>query len=214
LKSETADVNLQGATYADEQRISAQNAIHLAETASAITAGRLSLAAQALQNAGKISTQAATDANLKRLQNQGQIVSGQFKLSSLDSLKNSGAIISDQDLSIAASQLENARGAQIASNQSLVIHLSGQSLNNEGSLSALNQLSVNAQQANVVNSGQLAAGLQLQLDAQQFINNAAVNAGKVQVTAAEIKNTANISGSTVLPIAARFIRLIRSRQAL
>lgn len=197
LKSETADVNLQGATYADEQRISAQNAIHLAESASAITAGRLSLAAQALHNAGKISTQAATDANLKRLQNQGQIVSGQFKLSSLDSLKNSGEIISDQDLSIAALQLENAKGAQIASNQSLAIHLSGQSLNNEGSLSALNQLSVNAQQANVVNSGQLAAGLQLQLDAQQFINNAAVNAGKVQVTAAEIKNTANISGSTV-----------------
>ena len=197
LTSKNADVNLKGSTYATQQNITAKNSINTAQTAQAITVGNLQLMAQALNNAGSIRTQSETKAVVKKIQNQGQLSSGKFDLSTLDSLTNSGQIISDQDLVIQTAELKNEQDALIASNQNLKVHLSGNTLNNMGSIAAMNHLDVIAQQAELVNSGSLSAGLQLNADVLKFENNFQVNASNVQVTAAEVKNTASIIGNTV-----------------
>lgn len=197
LTSKNADVNLKGSTYATQQNITAKNSINTAQTAQAITVGNLQLMAQALNNAGSIRTQSETKAVVKKIQNQGQLSSGKFDLSTLDSLTNSGRIISDQDLVIQSAELKNEQDALIASNQNLKVYLSGNTLNNMGSIAAMNHLDVIAQQAELVNSGSLSAGLQLNADVLKFENNSQVNASNVQVTAAEVKNTASIIGNTV-----------------
>jgi len=197
LTSKNADVNLKGSTYATQQNITAKNSINTAQTAQAITAGNLQLMAQALNNSGSIRTQSKTKAVVKKIQNQGQLSSGKFDLSTLDSLTNGGRIISDQDLVIQTAELKNEQDALIASNQNLKVYLSGNTLNNMGSIVAMNHLDVIAQQAELVNSGLLSAGLQLNADVLKFENNSQVNASNVQVTAAEVKNTASIIGNTV-----------------
>lgn len=197
LQSKNADVDLQGKTYAQTQSISARKNINIAAGAAVTTVGNLNITADTLNNTGAVNTQQLTKAQLKKLNNQGSLVSDKFDLSALDSVSNSGKLISNQDLELNTAALKNTQGAILAGNKNLNLHINGTDFNNQGTVTAMGSLLLDAAQINTVNNGSLSAGNQLTIDTQSLGNAGKLNASAVNISASDVNNSANIIGSTV-----------------
>lgn len=197
LQSKNADVDLQGKTYAQTQSISARKNINIAAGAAVTTVGNLNITADTLNNTGAVNTQQLTKAQLKKLNNQGSLVSDKFDLSALDSVSNSGKLISNQDLELNTAALKNTQGAILAGNKNLNLHINGTDFNNQGAVSAMGSLLLDAAQINTVNNGSLSAGNQLTIDTQSLGNAGKLNASAVNISASEVNNSASIIGSTL-----------------
>ncbi|ENU18838.1 hypothetical protein F994_02651 [Acinetobacter bohemicus ANC 3994] len=197
LQSKNADIDLQGKTYAQTQTISAQKNLNIAAGASVTTVGDLNITADTLNNTGAVNTQQLTKAQLKKLNNQGSLISDKFELGTLDSLNNSGKLISNQDLELNTAALTNAQNSILAGNSNLNLHINGADFNNQGVISAVGSLVLDAAQINTVNNGSLSAGNQLNIDTQMLDNAGKLNASAVNISASDVNNSANIIGSTV-----------------
>ena len=197
LQSKNADIDLQGKTYAQNQMISAQKNLNIAAGASVTTVGDLNITADTLNNTGAVNTQQLTKAQLKKLNNQGSLISDKFELSTLDSLNNSGKLISNQDLELNTAALTNTQNSILAGNSNLNLHINGADFNNQGVISAMGSLVLDAAQINTVNNGSLSAGNQLNIDTQMLDNPGKLNASAVNISASDVNNSANIIGSTV-----------------
>lgn len=197
LQSKNANVDLQGKTYAQTQSILAQKNINIAAGAAVTTVGDLNITADTLNNTGAVNTQQLTKAQLKKINNQGSLVSDKFDLSALDSLSNSGKLISNQDLELNTAALINTQGSILAGNNNLNLHINGTDFNNQGTVTAMGSLLLDAAQINTVNNGSLSAGNQLTIDTQSLGNAGKLNASAVNISASDVNNSANIIGSTV-----------------
>lgn len=197
LQSKNADIDLQGKTYAQTQTISAQKNLNIASGALVTTVGDINISANTLNNTGAVNTQQLTKAQLKQLNNQGSLISDKFELSVLDSVNNSGKLISNQDLELNTAALTNAQNSILAANSNLKLHINGADFNNQGVISAMGSLVLDAAQINTVNNGSLSAGNQLNIDTQMLDNAGKLNAAAVNISASEVNNSANIIGSTV-----------------
>ncbi|RZG64470.1 filamentous hemagglutinin N-terminal domain-containing protein [Acinetobacter bouvetii] len=197
LQSKNADIDLQGKTYAQNQTISAQKNLNIAAGASVTTVGDLNITADTLNNTGAVNTQHLTKAQLKKLNNQGSLISDKFELGTLDSLNNSGKLISNQDLELNTAALTNTQNSILAGNSNLNLHINGADFNNQGVISAMGSLVLDAAQINTVNNGSLSAGNQLNINTQMLDNAGKLNASAVNISASDVNNSANIIGSTV-----------------
>ncbi|MDV2456294.1 MULTISPECIES: two-partner secretion domain-containing protein [Acinetobacter] len=197
LQSKNADVDLQGKTYAQTQSISARKNINIAAGAAVTTVGNLNITADTLNNTGAVNTQQLTKAQLKKLNNQGSLISDKFELSTLDSVNNSGKLISNQDLELNTAALTNAQNSILAGNKNLNLHINGTDFNNQGTVTAMGSLLLDAAQINTVNNGSLSAGNQLTIDTQSLGNAGKLNASAVNISASEVNNSASIIGSTL-----------------
>ncbi|AVH49050.1 MULTISPECIES: hemagglutinin repeat-containing protein [Acinetobacter] len=197
LQSKNADIDLQGKTYAQTQTISAQKNLNIAAGALVTTVGDLSITADTLNNTGAVNTQQLTKAQLKKLNNQGSLISDKFELSTLDSVNNSGKLISNQDLELNTAALTNAQNSILAGNKNLNLHINGTDFNNQGTVTAMGSLLLDAAQINTVNNGSLSAGNQLTIDTQSLGNAGKLNASAVNISASEVNNSASIIGSTL-----------------
>lgn len=197
LQSKNADIDLQGKTYAQTQTISAQKNLNIAAGALVTTVGDLNITADTLNNTGAVNTQQLTKAQLKKLNNQGNLISDKFELSALDSLNNSGKLISNQDLELNTATLTNTQNSILAGNSNLNLHINRADFNNQGAISAIGSLVLDATQINIVNNGLLSAGNQLNIDTQMLDNAGKLNASVVNISASDVSNSANIIGSMV-----------------
>lgn len=197
LQSKNADIDLQGTTYAQTQTILAQKNLNIAADASVTTVGNLNITADTLNNTGMVNTQQLTKAQLKKLNNQGSLISDKFELSTLDSVNNSGKLISNQDLELKTAALTNTHNSILAGNSNLNLYINGADFNNQGVISAMSSLVLDAAQINTVNNGSMSAGNQLNIDTQMLDNAGKLNATAININASDVNNSANIVGSTV-----------------
>ena len=197
LQSKNADIDLQGTTYAQTQTILAQKNLNIAAGALVTTVGDLNITADTLNNIGMVTTQQLTTAQLKQLNNQGSLISDKFELSTLESVNNSGKLISNQDLELKTAALANTHNSMLAGNSNVNLYINGADFNNQGVISAMSNLVLDAAQINTVNNGSILAGNQLNIDTHMLDNAGRLNAEAIHISASDMNNSANIIGSTV-----------------
>ncbi|WP_264253482.1 hemagglutinin repeat-containing protein, partial [Pantoea ananatis] len=166
-----------------------------------------------LINAGALVAKNQLQVGSASLNNSGTLTAPQLSLSS-DSLINSGLIQGTQNLALRSQDLTNQRSGSIAtagdltlnlpdfSNSGLLstegaLHLSGNSLVNDGEINASTLHSDNGQLTNLTDGKLLATG-SLQLTNDQLTNGGQIAANQSELTAATLNNAGRIQGTSSL----------------
>ncbi|MDH0053172.1 filamentous hemagglutinin [Pantoea sp. PA1] len=166
-----------------------------------------------LINAGALVAKNQLQVGSASLNNSGTLTAPQLSLSS-DSLINSGLIQGTQNLALRSQDLTNQRSGSIAtagdltlnlpdfSNSGLLstegaLHLSGNSLVNDGEINASTLHSDNGQLTNLTDGKLLATG-SLQLTNDQLTNGGQIAANQSELTAATLNNAGRIQGVSSL----------------
>ncbi|PZD61244.1 Contact-dependent inhibition of growth factor CdiA, partial [Pantoea ananatis] len=166
-----------------------------------------------LINAGALVAKNQLQVGSASLNNSGTLTAPQLSLSS-DSLINSGLIQGTQNLALRSQDLTNQRSGSIAtagdltlnlpdfSNSGLLstkgaLHLSGNSLVNDGEINASTLHSDNGQLTNLTDGKLLATG-SLQLTNDQLTNGGQIAANQSELTAATLNNAGRIQGASSL----------------
>ncbi len=166
-----------------------------------------------LINAGALVAKNQLQVGSASLNNSGTLIAPQLSLSS-DSLINSGLIQGTQALALRSQDLTNQRSGSIAtagdltlnlpdfSNSGLLstegaLHLSGNSLVNDGEINASTLHSDNGQLTNLTDGKLLATG-SLQLTNDQLTNGGQIAANQSELTAATLNNAGRIQGASSL----------------
>lgn len=166
-----------------------------------------------LINAGALVAKNQLQVGSASLNNSGTLTAPQLSLSS-DSLVNSGLIQGMQNLALRSQDLTNQRSGSIVtagdltlnlpdfSNSGLLstegaLHLSGNSLVNDGEINASTLHSDNGQLTNLTDGKLLATG-SLQLTNDQLTNGGQIAANQSELTAATLNNAGRIQGASSL----------------
>ncbi|MGX9237092.1 hemagglutinin repeat-containing protein [Pantoea ananatis] len=166
-----------------------------------------------LINAGALVAKNQLQVGSASLNNSGTLTAPQLSLSS-DSLINSGLIQGTQNLALRSQDLTNQRSGSIAtagdltlnlpdfSNSGLLstegaLHLSGNSLVNDGEINASTLHSDNGQLTNLTDGKLLATG-SVQLTNDQLTNGGQIAANQSDLTAATLNNAGRIQGASSL----------------
>ncbi|MGG6166259.1 hemagglutinin repeat-containing protein [Pantoea allii] len=170
-------------------------------------------AAGTLINTGALVAKKQLQAGAASVNNSGSLTAPQLVLNS-DAITNSGLLQGTQNLTLLSQHLTNLKKGSIATAGDLVLnlpdfsnsgllstegalHLSGNSLVNDGEINASTLHSDNGQLTNLTDGKLLATG-SLQLTNDQLTNGGQIAANQSELTAATLNNAGRIQGASSL----------------
>ncbi|PWK07238.1 hemagglutinin repeat-containing protein, partial [Pantoea ananatis] len=179
----------------------------------ALQGNAIRLKSDALNNSGTLQGADALTLETMTLNNSGSLTAPQLTLNS-DAITNSGLLQGTQNLTLLSQHLTNLKKGSIAtagdltlnlpdfSNSGLLstegaLHLSGNSLVNDGEINASTLHSDNGQLTNLTDGKLLATG-SLQLTNDQLTNSGQIAANQSELTAATLNNAGRIQGASSL----------------
>ncbi|WP_210514777.1 hemagglutinin repeat-containing protein [Pantoea ananatis] len=179
----------------------------------ALQGNAIRLKSDALNNSGTLQGADALTLETMTLNNSGSLTAPQLTLNS-DAITNSGLLQGTQNLTLLSQHLTNLKKGSIAtagdltlnlpdfSNSGLLstegaLHLSGNSLVNDGEINASTLHSDNGQLTNLTDGKLLATG-SLQLTNDQLTNGGQIAANQSELTAATLNNAGRIQGASSL----------------
>lgn len=179
----------------------------------ALQGNRIRLKSEELTNSGTVQGADALALETMTLNNSGSLTAPQLVLNS-DAITNSGLLQGTQNLTLLSQHLTNLKKGSIATAGDLVLnlpdfsnsgllstegalHLSGNSLVNDGEINANTLHSDNGQLTNLTNGKLLATG-SLQLTNDQLTNGGQIAANQSELTAATLNNAGRIQGASSL----------------
>ncbi|WP_246871824.1 hemagglutinin repeat-containing protein [Pantoea ananatis] len=179
----------------------------------ALQGNAIRLKSDALNNSGTLQGADALTLETMTLNNSGSLTAPQLTLNS-DAITNSGLLQGTQNLTLLSQHLTNLKKGSIAtagdltlnlpdfSNSGLLstegaLHLSGNSLVNDGEINASTLHSDNGQLTNLTDGKLLATG-SLQLTNDQLTNGGQIAANQSELTAATLNNAGRIQGVSSL----------------
>ncbi|WP_432368795.1 hemagglutinin repeat-containing protein [Pantoea allii] len=179
----------------------------------ALQGNRIRLKSEELTNSGTVQGADALALETMTLNNSGSLTAPQLILNS-DAITNSGLLQGTQNLTLLSQHLTNLKKGSIAtagdltlnlpdfSNSGLLstegsLHLSGNSLVNDGEINASTLHSDNGQLTNLTDGKLLATG-SLQLTNDQLTNGGQIAANQSELTAATLNNAGRIQGASSL----------------
>ncbi|MCW1832825.1 hemagglutinin repeat-containing protein [Pantoea ananatis] len=179
----------------------------------ALQGNAIRLKSDALNNSGTLQGADALTLETMTLNNSGSLTAPQLTLNS-DAITNSGLLQGTQNLTLLSQHLTNLKKGSIAtagdltlnlpdfSNSGLLstegaLHLSGNSLVNDGEINASTLHSDNDQLTNLTDGKLLATG-SLQLTNDQLTNSGQIAANQSELTAATLNNAGRIQGASSL----------------
>lgn len=179
----------------------------------ALQGNAIRLKSDALNNSGTLQGADALTLETMTLNNSGSLTAPQLTLNS-DAITNSGLLQGTQNLRLLSQHVTNLKKGSIAtagdltlnlpdfSNSGLLstegaLHLSGNSLVNDGEINASTLHSDNGQLTNLTDGKLLATG-SLQLTNDQLTNGGQIAANQSELTAATLNNAGRIQGASSL----------------
>ncbi|PQK91029.1 hemagglutinin repeat-containing protein [Pantoea ananatis] len=179
----------------------------------ALQGNAIRLKSDALNNSGTLQGADALTLETMTLNNSGSLTAPQLTLNS-DAITNSGLLQGTQNLTLLSQHVTNLKKGSIAtagdltlnlpdfSNSGLLstegaLHLSGNSLVNDGEINASTLHSDNGQLTNLTDGKLLATG-SLQLTNDQLTNGGQIAANQSELTAATLNNAGRIQGASSL----------------
>ncbi|NQE80227.1 hemagglutinin repeat-containing protein [Pantoea ananatis] len=179
----------------------------------ALQGNAIRLKSDALNNSGTLQGADALTLETMTLNNSGSLTAPQLTLNS-DAITNSGLLQGTQNLTLLSQHVTNLKKGSIAtagdltlnlpdfSNSGLLstegaLHLSGNSLVNDGEINASTLHSDNGQLTNLTDGKLLATG-SLQLTNDQLTNGGQIAANQSELTAATLNNAGRIQGVSSL----------------
>ncbi|WP_256852905.1 hemagglutinin repeat-containing protein [Pantoea sp. Fr+CA_20] len=179
----------------------------------ALQGNRIRLKSEELTNSGTVQGADALALETMTLNNSGSLTAPQLVLNS-DAITNSGLLQGTQNLTLLSQHLTNLKKGSIATAGDLVLnlpdfsnsgllstegalHLSGNSLVNDGEINASTLHSDNGQLTNLTDGKLLATG-SLQLTNDQLTNGGQIAANQSELTAATLNNAGRIQGASSL----------------
>ncbi|MDJ0041077.1 hemagglutinin repeat-containing protein [Pantoea allii] len=179
----------------------------------ALQGNRIRLKSEELTNSGTVQGADALALETMTLNNSGSLTAPQLVLNS-DAITNSGLLQGTQNLTLLSQHLTNLKKGSIATAGDLTLnlpefrnsgllstegslHLSGNSLVNDGEINASTLHSDNGQLTNLTDGKLLATG-SLQLTNDQLTNGGQIAANQSELTAATLNNAGRIQGASSL----------------
>lgn len=156
------------------------------------TTGQFNNAGGSVGTGNNLSLQAATIENTS-----GQITTEKNALLNVQRINGSGKVVAGQDMNLSLSQdFVNGMGNELKANRNMTVSSTG-TVDNEGSLSAVNNLTVNA--TNLVNGidAALSGGASLETATEALNNTGLIESDTISMQSNDVHNTGAVYGKAV-----------------